>query len=38
MTAFWTAIGPIIFGLIAYTFYRISGKEHGVPEDEFPEN
>lgn len=34
MTAFWTAVGPIFFGLIAYCFYHFAGKAHGVPEDE----
>lgn len=29
-TAFWTGFGPIFFGLVAYIFYRVSKKKHGL--------
>lgn len=31
-TAFWTAFGPIFFGLVAYIFYRVSKKRHGLKD------
>ena len=31
-TAFWTGFGPIFFGLVAYIFYRVSKKKHGLKD------
>ena len=29
-TAFWTIAGPFFFALIAYLFYEVAGKKHGL--------
>lgn len=33
MDAFWTAMGPIVFGLIAYIFYKGSEKAHNFSDE-----
>lgn len=33
MSAFWTAMGPVVFGLIAYIFYKLSEDAHHFSDE-----